>query len=343
MAGVLPRPLLESSHLHRGLALQCPKMNKNVFFRDRRPFGRSLAQASSTAGLVCARLDGPLARGKHVLSLRHVVCQAKKKAVEEAFDTSDPWLGAVIFSPETNRRSYTFITTLERLGLGDLSSASSVSEAADLLVAPGFTPDDGAPDLREQAKGTAVVINMNVAGSGQDLLADGTVDTVFGLQCTRCLAPTTYKVEADFQLLLSATPVVEPTLRSMGVVIGDRRWDGEDDDENFLDGMDGAGSSTGLLDLDLDDKIHFPRNRKSIDLSKYFRDTVHLELPLKLLCKSSCKGTCFNCGKNLNVMRCSCDSEADGLHGGSDSGGGNAKGSLGEQLRSELQKKQRGW
>jgi uncharacterized protein len=46
-----------------------------------------------------------------------------------------------------------------------------------------------------------------------------------------------------------------------------------------------------------------------IDLLEDVRQTLILAVPLKLLCRSDCKGLCPQCGKNLNEERCSCSSE----------------------------------
>lgn len=47
----------------------------------------------------------------------------------------------------------------------------------------------------------------------------------------------------------------------------------------------------------------------SIDLTEDVRQTVLVAVPLKLLCKESCKGLCPTCGKNLNDGSCTCRPE----------------------------------
>ncbi|MER3522974.1 MAG: hypothetical protein C4326_02630 [Ignavibacteria bacterium] len=46
-----------------------------------------------------------------------------------------------------------------------------------------------------------------------------------------------------------------------------------------------------------------------IDIADDVRQTLLLAIPLKLLCKESCKGLCPHCGKNLNSGACSCKEE----------------------------------
>lgn len=103
---------------------------------------------------------------------------------------------------------------------------------------------------------------------------------------------------ANFSVLLSENPVEEPAQRSLGVVLGgnSRIWGIEADDD----------SGEAELDLDLDDKLHFPVDVKEIDLSKYLRDTIHLEIPSKSLCDSGCQGLCIGCGTNFNIAACKC-------------------------------------
>ena len=60
------------------------------------------------------------------------------------------------------------------------------------------------------------------------------------------------------------------------------------------------------MDLEFDDKLHFPAEASSIDISKYFRDVLHLEVPFGMLCRSSCKGVCESCGQDLNERICDC-------------------------------------
>ena len=61
--------------------------------------------------------------------------------------------------------------------------------------------------------------------------------------------------------------------------------------------------------FDSDDKnpdaIYFEGN--SLELDDIVLNNILLELPLKHLCKESCKGLCAECGQNLNHGECKCD------------------------------------
>lgn len=42
------------------------------------------------------------------------------------------------------------------------------------------------------------------------------------------------------------------------------------------------------------------------DLSVAIVENIHVNIPVKLLCKPECKGLCSDCGSNLNEKQCSC-------------------------------------
>ena len=46
-----------------------------------------------------------------------------------------------------------------------------------------------------------------------------------------------------------------------------------------------------------------------LDVDEFVYSEVILDLPSKHLCKDSCKGICFKCGKNLNEGECGCSTK----------------------------------
>lgn len=44
-----------------------------------------------------------------------------------------------------------------------------------------------------------------------------------------------------------------------------------------------------------------------VDLEESIKQLVYLSMPMKALCKSSCKGICSKCGINLNTDKCECN------------------------------------
>lgn len=45
---------------------------------------------------------------------------------------------------------------------------------------------------------------------------------------------------------------------------------------------------------------------KELDIEEELRQSLILSMPMKVLCKDSCKGLCPMCGKNLNEESCNC-------------------------------------
>ncbi|MGE0464257.1 MAG: DUF177 domain-containing protein [Vicinamibacterales bacterium] len=104
----------------------------------------------------------------------------------------------------------------------------------------------------------------------------GRVATTLELACSRCLEPFTLPVNAAFDLryLPQGAAADEETSEESET---------EDDDV----------STTFYRD-------------EEIDLSELLREQFYLALPMKPLCRESCKGLCPQCGVNLNVEACAC-------------------------------------
>ncbi|CAK9880851.1 unnamed protein product [Sphagnum jensenii] len=210
---------------------------------------------------------------------------------EEEADT--PWEGAIIFKRSAVQAQVDYVTSLERLGLSILSSELSRA----LALSMGLL-DELESETEELI--TPVQISIDASREGRDIQLDGIIRTAFGLVCNRCLAPVAERVFATFNLTLTTNPVSEPPQQTVGVVLGADTsnkygFEGDEDDEG-----------EAVLDLDLDDKLHFPLDAKEVDISKYLRDTIHLEIPSSSLCDPSCKGLCIDCGVNMNKTVCKC-------------------------------------
>jgi uncharacterized protein len=106
----------------------------------------------------------------------------------------------------------------------------------------------------------------------------GTIRGRLELQCSRCLEPFEWPVDAPFDLRY------QPRARNTGE--GEREI--EDDD-----------LSTAFYE---DDRI---------DLGQLMREQFYLALPMKPLCRELCAGLCPVCGTNLNTGRCDCKRDWD--------------------------------
>nr|AFK44748.1 unknown [Lotus japonicus] len=202
----------------------------------------------------------------------------------EIEDAGSPWEGAVIYKRNASILHLEYCTTLERLGLGNLSTDVSKSRAAVM----GLRVTKA---VKDYPNGTPVQISIDVARKKKKLRLDGIIKTVIGLLCNRCCMPSAESVFSEFSLLLSEEPIVEPETIDLGVIFGE--------DKITTSGDRGLDDDDALIDLD--DQLYFPPEEKHIDISKNIRDRVHLEITMNSVCDPGCKGMCLKCGQNFNT------------------------------------------
>lgn len=208
-------------------------------------------------------------------------------------DEGSPWEGAVIYKRNAAILHFEYCTTLERLGLGNLSTDVSKNKASVM----GLRTTKAVKDF---PNGTPVQISIDVTRKKKKLRLDGIIKTVITLMCNRCCMPSAESIFSEFSLLLTEEPPVnEPETMDFGVIFGEDKiptlGKSGDDDEDAL--------------IDLDDQLYFPPEEKQIDISKNIRDRVHLEITMNSVCDSGCKGACLKCGQNFNTGNCSCSKE----------------------------------
>jgi len=112
----------------------------------------------------------------------------------------------------------------------------------------------------------------------KDLRLRGKLAAGLELQCARCLEPVPRDIKRDFELLY----------RPLGADAGRDELSVTDAEAEI-----GYYQGEGIL---LDDVL---------------REQVLLALPLKTTCREDCKGLCPQCGKNLNLDKCSCTNEVE--------------------------------
>ncbi len=118
---------------------------------------------------------------------------------------------------------------------------------------------------------------FRITRSGDELLVDADVRGLAAMECARCLAPVTARIEADFRLFCRRTE------SGAGVAYGDP------DDE-----------------ADEGDVVH--HNGRRLDLTEQVRRVMLLAVPMRPLCRESCRGLCAGCGADLNTESCTCAS-----------------------------------
>ena len=115
---------------------------------------------------------------------------------------------------------------------------------------------------------------------GTDRRADsvaGEIATKVELVCARCLEPVVDEVHRSFDLFYSPLPKGEKPEEA--------RLKEDDAEIGFFEGE-------GLF------------------LADVLREQVLLALPMKVICRSDCRGLCPNCGANLNHEECRCETHA---------------------------------
>ncbi|MDA8141312.1 MAG: DUF177 domain-containing protein [Desulfobacteraceae bacterium] len=133
-------------------------------------------------------------------------------------------------------------------------------------------------DNAECAFDHPIQIQVEAAPEHDLIKVKGTLSTIVGLSCSRCLA--------DFQEPLRR----RFTLRFSNAIASDIGPAGADEIELSAEQMD-------LM----------PFDGEVIDLREAIQEQVILALPFKPLCKEDCKGLCPRCGADLNAAPCQCE------------------------------------
>jgi uncharacterized protein len=105
----------------------------------------------------------------------------------------------------------------------------------------------------------------------------GALETKIELVCARCLEPVIEDVNRTFDLFYRpVTKVLKP------------KEDRLKDDDTEIGFFEGEG----------------------LFLADVLKEQVLLALPLKVICRSDCRGLCPGCGANLNHEECRCETHA---------------------------------
>ncbi|KAH6758739.1 BTB/POZ domain protein [Perilla frutescens var. frutescens] len=217
--------------------------------------------------------------------------------IEEGVDGDEgfPWEGAILYRRNAAISHLEYCTTLERLGLGKVSSGLSRNRASEMGLRV-VKPVTGSPN------GTPVLISVDVTRRKHKLRLDGIVRTVIALHCNRCGEPAAQSVYSNFTLLLCDEPIPEP--ETINMIFGEEKSRTFEMNAAEEDEYDDAC-------IDLDDQLYFPPEEKTIDISKNIRDLIHVEITISAICDSSCKGLCLKCGTNLNISKCICGKKVE--------------------------------
>ncbi len=113
--------------------------------------------------------------------------------------------------------------------------------------------------------------------AGDQIRIYGELRTRLEIPCARCLDPVTEEIHREFDLYYRPLK----TVANQDVV----RLDDEEAEVGFYDG-DG------------------------IFLADILAEQVNLAIPMKVICRSDCRGLCAHCGVNLNHEECHCQTRS---------------------------------
>ncbi|MCK9478085.1 MAG: DUF177 domain-containing protein [Firmicutes bacterium] len=72
------------------------------------------------------------------------------------------------------------------------------------------------------------------------------------------------------------------------------------------------GEAVEKIEFDIKEKVEDDENLKGslLDIGNIALQNIYLNMPLRFLCRSDCKGLCSECGMDLNKGQCKCNDEA---------------------------------
>jgi uncharacterized protein len=156
-----------------------------------------------------------------------------------------------------------------------------------ILRGGGDVSDHGNTDLLEYMLDEQV-IRLPIVGQAQwraiashvgdnEYWLAGRIRATLALECGRCLDPVHHELEARLETLLHFKPSIKTPTRSLT----------QDDEDVVLFGDPG------------------------LDLTALFAESLSLDIPNTVRCKTDCKGLCSACGVNLNRTTACVQSRAD--------------------------------
>ena len=128
----------------------------------------------------------------------------------------------------------------------------------------------------EEGRTGSVTGSVSLLRTSQGILVTARLQVTVNAWCSRCVKPIAVPLAVDFQ---------EEYLPTVDADTGSR--------------LDVADNEDGLV-ID---------GRQVLDLSEAVRQYRLAVQPIQMLCQDDCKGLCPNCGKDLNLGLCSCDSK----------------------------------
>jgi len=153
----------------------------------------------------------------------------------------------------------------------DLQTITEETEFSEVLGEGWWQPALG--DDQILGLDGPLLVRTRVSKAVDKFLVRGTIRGGVRIRCDRCLDPFRREMDSQFQVYL---------------VVAKERADQEEIE---------------LLDEDME--VDFVKG-DTVDLSDVVREQIYLSLPMRSICKESCRGLCPVCGTNLNERPCQC-------------------------------------
>jgi DUF177 domain-containing protein len=153
----------------------------------------------------------------------------------------------------------------------DLQAIAEETEFSEVLEEGWWQPGPG--DDQILGLDAPLRVSAKISKAVDKFLIKGSMRGGIRIRCDRCLEPFHREMQSQFHVYLAVPR------------------EGADQEEIEL--------------LDEDMEVDFIRG-DTIDLSDIVREQIYLSLPLKSICKESCRGLCPVCGANLNERPCLC-------------------------------------
>jgi uncharacterized protein len=157
----------------------------------------------------------------------------------------------------------------------DLRTILQDSHTFECILEKDWWLPDGQSD-QVLAFDEPVTVKIKIYKAGEKYILDGVLAGGILVRCDRCLEPYHRDLSHVFQLFLTLSPA------------------------------ETRQSEMELLEEDLD--VDFIRGEE-IDLDEIIREQIYLSLPMKSLCRETCRGLCGGCGASLNTENCQCEKE----------------------------------
>jgi uncharacterized protein len=155
----------------------------------------------------------------------------------------------------------------------DLSQMREARDRVDRTFDPSVLPADPNDGFRVPAP---VHLAFDIFKDGPQFHLVGRVQSTLALTCGRCLDDIGLPVDLPFDLL-------------------------------YLPHTQNAGE--GEVEVEDDDLTTAYYSDDQIELGQLVLEQFYLAVPMKPLCRESCRGLCPECGTNLNTGTCSCERE----------------------------------